>query len=100
MQKNSAELFSNYLFWDVDKSQINFNNSKAYVIERVISHGLLSDWKTLKELYGLPTIREVVLKIRYLDNSCLNFFTYYFDEPKENFRCYKLAQSIPTHWNY
>lgn len=95
-----ADSFSNYLFWDVDKNQIDFESSKPYVIERVMSHGLLSDWQTLKEIYGLATIRDVVLKIRYLDKSCLNFCVQYFDEPKENFRCYKLAQSIPTHWNY
>ena len=92
--------FSNHLFWDIDKTQIDFDNSKPFIIERVMSHGLLSDWFLLKELYGLEVIRQVVLTCRYLDKSCLNFCSTYFNEPKENFRCYKLAQSIPTHWDY
>jgi hypothetical protein len=93
-------LFSSHLFWDTDKTQIDFEKSKPYIIERVLSHGLLSDWFLLKELYGKETIRQVVLTCRYLDKSCLNFCAAYFDEPKDNFRCYKLAQSIPTHWDY
>ena len=102
LQKRNPSMknFSNHLFWDIDKTQIDFEGSKPFVIERVMSHGLLSDWFLLKELYGLEVIRQVVLACRYLDKSCLNFCITYFDEPKENFRCYKLAQSIPTHWDY
>lgn len=92
--------FSSYLFWDVDKTQLDIDRSKTYIIDRVLSHGMLSDWYIIKELYGLETIRDIVLKMRHLDKSVLYFCAAYFDEPLSNFRCYNYAQSNPTHWNY
>lgn len=92
--------FSGYLFWDVDCAKIDFIQSKAYVIERVLSHGMLTDWYKIKDYYGLDTIREVVLNLRYLDTRSLHFCAAYFDVPIEKFRCYTYAQSNPGHWNY
>ncbi|HNI44726.1 MAG TPA: hypothetical protein PK230_08515, partial [Chitinophagales bacterium] len=62
----NAEHYSSFLFWDTDPQKIDFDKSKAYVIERVLSHGLLSDWQTLKQQYGLSIIKAVVLQLRYL----------------------------------
>ena len=95
-----TEQFSNYLFWDTVKTKIDFEKNKPYVIERVLSHGMLSDWELIKKLYGKQLIKEEVLKLRYLDKYSLNFCAAYFNEPISNFRCYKLAQSNPTHWVY
>lgn len=85
--------FSPYLFWDTNPAQIDFVQSKAYVVERVLSHGMLSDWYALKALYGKDAIREVVLNLRHLDKYALHFCAAYFDEPIEKFRCYTYAQS-------
>ena len=95
-----TEQFSNYLFWDTDKTKIDFEKNKPYVIERVLSHGMLSDWELIKQLYGKQIIKEEVLKLRYLDKYSLNFCVAYFNEPISNFRCFKLAQLNPTHWVY
>ncbi len=96
----TAQDFSNYLFWDVEKSKIDFDKSKAYVIERVLSHGMLTDWDMLKIVYGKEIIREVVLNLRHLDKYALHFCAAYFDVPLENFRCYNYAQSNPVHWDF
>ncbi|MBK6930269.1 MAG: hypothetical protein IPH12_05170 [Saprospirales bacterium] len=96
----TALQFSDYLFWDVEKNKIDFDKSKAYVIERVLSHGLLADWYALKACYGKETIREVVLNLRHLDKYALHFCAAYFNEPLERFRCYTYALSIPVHWEY
>jgi hypothetical protein len=92
--------FSSYLFWDVDKTQLDIDRSKTYIIDRVLSHGMLSDWYIIKKLYGLETIRDTALKMRHLDKTVLYFCAAYFDEPLSNFRCYNYEQSIPAHWNY
>ena len=96
----SVNDFSGYLFWDADKNAIDLTASKAYIIERILSHGMLTDWLLLKELYGKETIKEVVLKLRHLDKYSLHFCSTYFDEPIQNFRCYNFTRSNPTHWNY
>jgi hypothetical protein len=92
--------FSNYLFWDVDKSKLDIFKYSTYVIDRVLSHGLLSDWYLIKEIYGKETIRQVALQQRHLDKQALAFCAAYFNEPLTNLRCYNYAQSNPTHWNY
>ncbi|MCC6281347.1 MAG: hypothetical protein IT262_12135 [Saprospiraceae bacterium] len=99
-QPTTVSNFSDYLFWDVDKSTIDFDKSKAFVIERILSHGMLSDWYALKAYYGKETIHEVVLQVRHLDKYALHFCAAYFDEPLEKFRCFNYAQSNPAHWDY
>ena len=100
-EKNiTPEDFSSYLFWDTDKSQLDVQQHKRYIIERVLSHGMLSDWYLIKTLYGKETIKKEVLQMRYLDRYSLSFCIAYFDEPITNFRCYTWNQSNPTHWDY
>lgn len=96
----TVKRFSDYLFWDVDKNNIDFDKSKAFVIERVLSHGMLSDWFELKTYYGKETILKEVINLRHLDKYALQFCSAYFDVPIEQFRCYNYAQSNPIHWNY
>ena len=95
-----VDQFSSYLFWDVDKQKLDVFKYSTYVIDRVLSHGLLSDWYLIKEIYGNETIRQTALQQRHLDKQALAFCSAYFNEPLTNFRCYNYAQSNPTHWNY
>lgn len=91
---------SNHLFWDVDRTKVDFDQRKAWVIERVLSHGMLSDWDTIKKYYSEQVIRQVVLELRYLDKYSLHFCAAYFNEPIQHFRCYTYGQSNPGHWDY
>lgn len=92
--------FSASLFWDVDKSQLDFEKHKRFVIERTLTHGTLNDWFLLKAHYGKPTIKAECMQVRYLDKRTLAFCAAYFNEPINNFRCYILKQSNPSHWDY
>jgi hypothetical protein len=97
---NKMEL-SDFLFWDVDKSKIDYQKHARYVIERVLTLGLLSDWYEIKNFYGLNKIKNEALQIRYLDKVTLNFCSQLFNEKKEHFRCYTFQQSGHNqHWNY
>ena len=95
-----VEDFSASLFWDIDKSQLDFEKNKRFVIERTLTHGTLSDWFLLKSYYGKATIKAESMQIRYLDKQTLAFCAAYFNESIEHFRCYILKQSNPSHWNY
>jgi hypothetical protein len=99
-EKTMVARFSPYLFWDIDRTQLDLQKYGVYVIDRVLSHGMLSDWFLIKEIYGKETIRQVALQQRHLDKQALAFCSAYFDEPLTNFRCYKLAQLNPGHWDY
>ncbi|HLP92944.1 MAG TPA: hypothetical protein VK168_02865 [Saprospiraceae bacterium] len=41
-----------------------------------------------------------MLNARWLDKATLAFCSTIFDTPESAFRCYKLAQSNPEHWDY
>lgn len=92
--------FSASLFWDIDKTQLDFEKNRRYVIERTLMRGTLSDWFLIKNHYDKALIKAESMQMRYLDKQTLSFCAAYFNEPIENFRCYILKQSTPSHWDY
>jgi ribosomal protein S8 len=91
--------FSQHLFWDVDLNGFNFIKHKSHLIQKVLEYGFIKDWKLLKELYGLETIKEVSLNIRSLDAVTLSYLAAIFKTDKTEFRCYKHRQLYPNLWN-
>lgn len=92
--------FSPALFWDVDKTTLDVERHKRFIIERTLTHGTLSDWLLIKQYYGKETIKAESIQMRYLDKQTLAFCAAYFHEPLQNFRCYTLRQLNPAHWDY
>ncbi|MEI7587082.1 hypothetical protein [Runella sp.] len=88
------------LFWDVDVQTIDLNKHKASVIERIVIRGRWDEFKEILDFYGKNTVESVVLNARWLDKRTLSFCSAIFQIPETEFRCYKLAQSNPEHWNY
>ncbi len=93
MKKYQISDLSVHLFWDVDISNLSFEKSAQYLIERVAYLGDLSDWLIIRSVYDERRIKQVILNMRYLDERSLHFYALVFDVPKESFRCYKLRQS-------
>ncbi|HFC00556.1 MAG TPA: hypothetical protein ENJ53_07105 [Phaeodactylibacter sp.] len=88
------------LFWDVDVKTIDLEKHRASVIERITLRGRWDEFQSMLTYYGKETVKNTLLNIRYLDKVTLAFCSTIFDTPKTEFRCYKLAQSNPEHWNY
>ncbi len=88
------------LFWDVDVQSIDLQKNKAFVIERITSRGRFEEFKAMLEYYGKNTVKDKLLQTRYLNEVTLYFCSSIFNVPITEFRCYKLAQSNPEHWNY
>lgn len=91
---------SKTLFWDVDYNKIDYEKNARYIIECVLTRGMLSDWFEIKAYYGLDRIKNETTRIRTLDKATLNFCSKYFDIPKEQFECYNIEPSIRQLWNY
>ncbi|WP_298304371.1 hypothetical protein [Flavobacterium sp.] len=96
----SIENLSPHLFWDVDKTTLDFEKSKNQIVYKVLEYGLISDWNIIKEIYGLETIKEISLELRTLDDVTLSYLSNLFKIDKSNFRCYKLKQSNQNFWSY
>lgn len=73
--------FSQYLFWDTPVEKIDIAKHKNYIIERVLSRGLLQDFYFLLQLYTTEEITIAVKKSRVLDKKTANFCSHYFNIP-------------------
>jgi hypothetical protein len=99
MEKSRPNI-SKTAFWDVNFEEIDFEKNTRDIINRVLMNGLLTDWKEINSYYGIEKIKEEVVQMRYLPNITINFCSFYYQIPKEEFRCYKLKQSIPKLWDF
>ena len=99
MQKPGPNI-SKTAFWDVNFDEIDFEKNTRDVINRVLMNGKLSDWLEINDFYGIEKIKQEIIQMRYLSNITLNFCCFYYQIPKEEFRCYKLKQSIPKLWEF
>ena len=74
----TIDLFSPHLFWDVDKTLLDFNRSKVQIIGRVVEYGLMGDWELLQEIYSKDEIKNTVCSLRNMDKVTLSFLAHYF----------------------
>lgn len=88
------------LFWDVNVEALDLNKHRASVIERITTRGRLDEFRSMVKYYGPETVKNTLLNARYLDKRTLAYCSLIFDVPITEFRCYKLAQLNPEHWNY
>ena len=88
------------LFWDTDVQTIDLEQHKAFIIERILMRGRLEEARAMMAFYGKKAVEQVVLEARYLDKITLSFCSAIFNIPKTEFRCYRLAQSNPTQWDF
>lgn len=88
------------LFWDVDIEKIDLQSHKASVIERIVTRGRWEEFKALLQFYGTSEVKKAVINARWLDQRTLAFCSAFFETPKDEFRCFKLAQLNPEHWSY
>jgi hypothetical protein len=97
--KYSISDFSPHLFWEVNREELDFENSKETIIYQVIEFGMMKDWKMLQELYSNEILKEVTINLRQLDPVTLAFIAHYLKIDKTEFRCYKNSQSEQNFWN-
>jgi len=88
------------LFWDIDGSKVGLDTHAKTIVERVLLHGTWPEFKAVLGYYGRDKIKDILVKLRYLDSRTLSFCSAYFNVPISEFRCYTLKQLNPTHWNY
>ena len=92
--------FSSYLFWDVDKKELNMDNHAPYIIKRVLEYGQLADWNLLCEYYTLPGITIRAKEFKELESRALSYISVVSNTPINQFRCYTIQQSNPKHLNF
>ena len=99
-KKECIQGFSDYIFWDVDRSSIDPSANASFIVQRVLEYGQYEDWKHLLAYYGLDSIVDTAKKLRTLDAKALSFISTVSRTPIEQFRCYNTRQSIPQHSSF
>jgi hypothetical protein len=92
--------YSSHLFWDVDKSKLDLNNRKAFLVNRVLDYGVMSDWKQLVRDLGIEEIGQIALGIKHMDPKSLSFIALVLNKDIKCFRSYITIQSNKVHWVY
>ena len=87
------------LFWDIDREHIDPERHSAGLIQRVLEHGTLQDWRLTRDYYGMERIVADCKRLRTLDPMALSLICAMSDTPKEDYRCWQFRQSNPTLWN-
>ncbi|HOY30991.1 MAG TPA: hypothetical protein PKW80_03840 [Bacteroidales bacterium] len=90
---------SDNLFWDVDVNSIDYKKHASFIVQRVLESGTLEDFFAIRDFYGKPRLKQIIKKLRYLDERTLSFCSIYFKIKPEDFRCYTLNQLNQSHWN-
>ncbi|MDR0369408.1 MAG: hypothetical protein LBH96_02490 [Candidatus Peribacteria bacterium] len=101
MMENTTKLhFSQGLWRDIDETTLNYEKHAGHIIPRVFMRGHIDDIKQILKYYGREKVKQTLLQTRYLDKRTLAFVVGLFNLRKEDFRCYKLSQSLPLPWDY
>lgn len=102
MKKKELKIedFSPSLFWDVDKTTLDFEKHAVHVVDKALSRGSWEDFKTVLTFYGYERVKGIVKNLRYMDKKTLQFSSVYFQIPITAMRCYIWQQSNPSHWDY
>ncbi|MCF0216385.1 MAG: hypothetical protein HUK21_07925 [Fibrobacteraceae bacterium] len=90
--------FSKHLFWDTDRSSLDAEKNRSYIIKQVLEFGYDSDWSLLKTIYSLDEIRDAVKSMRTLEKRALSFVACVTRTDIREFRCYSTIQSNPAPW--
>lgn len=91
--------FSEHLFWDVDKSKMDFQRNKEQIVYQTVEYGLMKDWLLLQRIYTYDELKQIVVNLRQLDKVTLAFLAHFFKLDKTAFRCYTQSQSNRDFWN-
>ena len=61
--RECLQRFSPNLFWDANPSELKMDESRGYIIQRVLEYGQMNDWKLINLYYGLDLIDNTLINI-------------------------------------
>lgn len=99
-QKIDINNFSKHLFWDINRSNLDFEKNKKTIITNVLDYGLINDWNIIYNYYGIDEIAKIAMNARDLDEKSVAFVSLLSKIPKEKFLCYTTKQLNRRHWIY
>ena len=79
--------FSHHLLWDVDRSKLDINLHKTFIIERVLRYGLPEDVRWLLKTYSEEDLVKTIKSSKNIDRKTANYWTLHLNIKKEDVLC-------------
>ena len=98
MTDSAFSKFSKRLFWDVSVQELDLERHRRFIVQRVLGHGVMDDWRQLLKCYTLEGVVETAQSLRALDPKTLSFVASVGGVPRESFRCFSTKLSNQPHW--
>ena len=95
--KNINTLLHSQLFWDVDKTKLNPDLNKQFIICRVMDRGDIEAVKIVLNYYDSQTVKETLTNARFIEKNTITFFSNYFDLSPTDFKAWKSETNFQ--WN-
>ncbi len=80
--------FTGGLFWNFDKSKLDYKKHKDMIIERIIEAGLENDEILMWKLYNYDDIKNVAINMENLEEEKIIYMSFVLHIEKEAFKCY------------
>ncbi len=87
------------LLWEYDLANLDYQDMRNVVVQRVIERGRFNDYYAILNLYGENGVIQAIKELPYLNEMDMNFVSIVFDIPVNQLRCYEKKQLPRRHWN-
>ena len=84
---------SPYLFWDTDRTRLDWERDAAFVIRRTFERGSLNDLLEVLVHYGREQVVGVLTQVEDLPDGVAALASVLFNVPAHEFRCYTSTPS-------
>jgi hypothetical protein len=91
--------FPPMFFWEFHYDKINWEESSAMVVQRILERGYEEQWQELIRFYGMERIiKNLQEKITYLPDECITEVSAFFGIKEEEMLSYQRKQGRPKLW--
>jgi hypothetical protein len=88
------------IFWDVEFEKLDYELYANFIIERVFERGDVDDIRQVRRFYGDEKVKVALTNAKWLSKVTLSLAKAVLGNNNEDYRCYILKQSNPTHFDY
>ena len=92
-----TETLSPHLFWDVDRSVVDFEKHADFIIRRIMERGPREDVAAVWGYYRHDQIKDALTTAPALSRKTISFFAHQFALPMNAFRAHR---NPPINWEH
>jgi len=87
------------LLWEYNITDVDLQQMRNIVVQRVIERGWPQDWYAMLNIYGEEEVKNIICDLSYLNDKDMYFVSLVFSIPLSKMKCFEKKQLQPQHWN-